>query len=146
MTKICTDCNKEFEISKFQPYITQCKKCRKGKSVNHGPVICERCGKEFEPSKFASNAKYCPECKSKPKHRRQGCDECHKIPPTYRGHWQCASKTCDKAWWCYGNGVYRTFQRCADGKFWFYKDGELVGKGTNFDFKEIVCGSCTENK
>lgn len=74
MIRLCESCEREFEVSKFNPYFTQCKSCRKGKCSttlrikpkkkkkrNH--LSCDRCKDHFTLSKKTGMWK-CPLCRT----------------------------------------------------------------------------------
>lgn len=66
--RVCTKCGQPFQVSKFNPYFTECPDCRvKVKRVKEDQKkICVACGKEFTTSKFNPYLDKCPECR-KPK-------------------------------------------------------------------------------
>ena len=62
--QVCEECGEEFENSKFTPYFTMCRKCRKGSFKDGTTNRCTSCGVEFNISKFQSAyITKCPECR-----------------------------------------------------------------------------------
>jgi len=72
---VCSKCGVEFIKSKFNPYFTECRDCRK-KSSGPAPtdrvMTCTECNKEFTVSKFHPylNMGTCPVCNRKAALRR----------------------------------------------------------------------------
>ena len=69
--RVCEGCGEKFEVSKFNPYFTECKKCRHGnfsqKSDASVEKKCEKCGNAFQISKFNPYISICPDCRTKAK-------------------------------------------------------------------------------
>lgn len=118
MTKLCDTCGKEFEISKFQPYVTNCKEHRSKQTIK-------------------KNVK-----KKRPKnHLKECCVEAiNKTCNTQIGIAICHNKSCKEQYWLITTGFYRTFHKKPDGKYWLYnKDGERLGKFESVsDMKEVI--------
>ena len=66
-----TKCGKEFVQSRFNPYYTECKECRKGALAGSGEARkCKVCSKSFTPSRFNPYFDTCPECRKAAKARK----------------------------------------------------------------------------
>lgn len=79
-TRICRDCGKDFVVSKFHPYIVQCKKCRK----KNGTQIIKHVK--------AKKVKCCDYIFNLEKHGLHKC------------------RVCEKQWWHIINGYFREYQ------------------------------------
>jgi len=67
----CTKCGKEFVQSRFNPYYTECKECRKGALAGSGESKrCKTCGKTFTPSRFNPYLDRCPDCRKAARDRK----------------------------------------------------------------------------
>lgn len=102
MTRICETCGKEFEISKFQPYIRNCKEHRSKATIQQNTVA---------RAKRKIDAKKC--CQEELAKKREGMTIC---------------PTCREQFWNVKDGVFRTFHKRSDGRYWVYIDGTRVGK------------------
>ena len=110
LIKLCEECEKEFKISKFTPYVKFCPEHRKGKPI--------------QPS-------------YKQKHKC-GCKFCHsQVSRVKMGIYECPE--CTTNFWSYGEGIYRTHLRYVDGKYWFFVDGVFFKKTSDTsEFKDIL--------
>jgi hypothetical protein len=79
LDKKCSECGKDFTVSKFNPYFDKCPECRRGKSSGVGiEKKCEKCNKIFTTSKFTPYQKYCQECSKT--HRLENLAKLKKTP------------------------------------------------------------------
>lgn len=92
VNKVCVECGKEFQISKFQPYIIWCKEHRKGKQkVIKGT---SKKSKKIAKREMKSHGFGCPECENVLDKSNMGLFICPK---------------CHVHYWVFSNGFYRTF-------------------------------------
>lgn len=73
ITKECKTCGESFEVSKFNPYFTECPECRKpNKQPKVDEVkVCSECGEEFTASRFNPYKTECKACTKQMRSLRQ---------------------------------------------------------------------------
>lgn len=105
MNKLCKECGKEFQLSKFNPYFEYCKEHRKGKKV----------GKSIKTKRKELNRKL----------RKEGlkCKDCEDILHKHEMGLFICSK-CNNHYWVYGDGYYRTWGT----EIKYYFEGNFIGK------------------
>lgn len=122
VTKICPDCGKEFQISKFQPYIVHCKVCRKGKPVQ----------KSYQTKK--------KERKKEMRSHGFNCPACRQVLDAKKGLFVCPS--CETHYWKIDDNWYRNFHTSKNGTYGVYFKGEYAGDmtGEPGSLKKVVEG------